>query len=150
MAYGMPCFKVDGKGVAGFAAFQSHCTYFPMSGTVVGALKKDLSAYQVSKGGVPFAADEAPSPALVKKLVRVRLEELSRPPAKGSGSARSYYDNGVMQSKGSYKRGKMHGKWEFFRRDGSVMRTGAFDEGTQIGVWRTWDKGGRMVKETAF
>ena len=150
MAYGMPCFKVDGKGVAGFAAFKEHCTYFPMSGSVVGALKKDLSAYQVSKGGVQFAADKALSPALVKKLIKVRLEELSCPPAKGNGPTRAYYDNGVMQLKGSYKGGKMHGKWEFFRRDGSVMRTGEFDGGTQVGVWRTWDKSGRMLKETAF
>jgi uncharacterized protein YdhG (YjbR/CyaY superfamily) len=28
LAYGMPCFKVDGLGVAGFAAFKEHCTYF--------------------------------------------------------------------------------------------------------------------------
>ena len=45
MAYGMPCLKVDGKGVAGFAAFKAHCTYFPMSGSVVGTLKKELAAY---------------------------------------------------------------------------------------------------------
>jgi hypothetical protein len=150
MAYGMPCFKVDGKGVAGYAAFKAHCTYFPMSGSVVGALKKDLSGYEVSKGGIQFAPDRVLSPGLVKRLIKVRLEELSRPPAKGSGRARSYYDNGVVQSNGGYKSGKMHGKWEFFRRDGSVMRTGEFKEGAQVGTWRTWDKNGRMVKETRF
>jgi uncharacterized protein YdhG (YjbR/CyaY superfamily) len=58
IAYGMPCFKVDGKGVAGFAAFKEHCTYFPMSGSVGGALEKDLSTSWVSKGGVQFAADK--------------------------------------------------------------------------------------------
>lgn len=150
MAYGMPCFKVDGKGVVGFAAFKAHCTYFPMSGTVVGALKRELTRYEVSKGGVQFAADKALSPGLVKKLLKARLEELSRPPAKGNGPTRSYYDNGVMQSKGGYKGGKMHGSWEFFRRDGSVMRTGELKEGAQVGIWRTWDKRGRMLKETAF
>jgi uncharacterized protein YdhG (YjbR/CyaY superfamily) len=81
LSYGMPCFKVDGKGVAGFAAFKAHCTYFPMSGSVVGLLEKDLARYSVSKGGVQFAADKPLPPALVKKLVKARLKELSTRPA---------------------------------------------------------------------
>jgi len=148
MAYGMPCFKIDGRGVAGFAAFKEHCTYFPMSGSVVGALGRDLEAYRVSKGGVQFPVSRALPRGLVKKLIKARLAELSGPPARGRGPARAYYDHGVLQSKGSYKGGKMHGKWEFYRRDGSVMRTGEFKDGTQVGTWRTWDKSGRMVKET--
>ena len=76
ISYGMPCFEVDGKGVAGFAAFKGHCSYFPMSGSVLTVLKKDLARYKVSKGGFRFAADEPLPPALVKKLVKVRLEEL--------------------------------------------------------------------------
>ncbi|HXV75728.1 MAG TPA: DUF1801 domain-containing protein, partial [Candidatus Polarisedimenticolaceae bacterium] len=103
IAYGVPCFKVDGKGVAGFAAFKAHCAYFPMSGSVVGTLKKELSAYRFSKGGIQFATDRVLPPGLVKRLVKARLGELSRPPANGSGPARSYYDNGVMRSRGSYK-----------------------------------------------
>src|SRR5262245_41280040 len=150
MAYGMPCFRVDGKGVAGFAAFKAHCTYFPMSGSVVGTLNKELGAYAISKGGVQFPADKVFSPALVKKLVKARLQELSSPPASGNGPVRAYYDNGVPSFKGSYKGGKMHGKWEFFRRDGSVMRTGKFQTGTQVGIWSTWDKAGRVVKQTKF
>jgi hypothetical protein len=30
------------------------------------------------------------------------------------------------------------------------MRTGAFDHGRQTGVWRTFDRSGRLVKETDF
>ena len=78
ISYGMPCLKVDGKGVAGYAAFRDHCTYFPMSGSVVGTLAKELAGYRVSKGGVRFAADSPLPAALVKKLVRARLDELAR------------------------------------------------------------------------
>ena len=60
------------------------------------------------------------------------------------------HDNGVIRSRGRYKGGKMHGKWEFFRRDGSVMRTGEFRDGAQVGIWVTRDKNGRKVKETRF
>ena len=44
----------------------------------------------------------------------------------------------------------MDGRWEFFRRDGTLMRRGSFDRGTQVGVWRTYDRAGTIVKETDF
>jgi len=116
----------------------------------VSTLKKQLAAYAVSKGGVQFPADKVLPPGIVKKLVKARLKELSSPPPTGTGPARAYYDNGVLSFRGNYKGSKMHGKWEFFRRDGSVMRTGGFRDGTQVGTWRTWDKAGRVVKETTF
>ena len=44
----------------------------------------------------------------------------------------------------------MHGDWAFYRKDGSMMRSGSFDRGVQIGIWRTFDREGRLVKETRF
>jgi antitoxin component YwqK of YwqJK toxin-antitoxin module len=44
----------------------------------------------------------------------------------------------------------MHGPWKFFRRDGSLMRSGSFDRGAQVGVWRTYDRTGSVLKETDF
>ena len=44
----------------------------------------------------------------------------------------------------------MHGDWAFYRKDGSLMRSGSFDRGAQVGVWRTFDRGGHLVKETRF
>ena len=37
ISYGMPAFKVDGKTVAGFAAFKNHLSYLPHSGSVLPA-----------------------------------------------------------------------------------------------------------------
>ena len=62
----------------------------------------------------------------------------------------AYYATGALQSRGFTLDGEMHGAWAFFRKDGSVMRTGAFDRGHQVGVWRTFDRTGRLVKETGF
>lgn len=63
-------------------------------------------------------------------------------------SARSpFYENGLPRFKGGYLDGEMHGTWEFFRKDGSLMRTGEFDQGKQIGVWRTFDREGKLVSE---
>jgi antitoxin component YwqK of YwqJK toxin-antitoxin module len=60
------------------------------------------------------------------------------------------YPNGKVKFTGSYLDGDMHGYWEWFRTDGSIMRTGAFDRGKQIGVWRTFDRSGQLVKEASL
>jgi antitoxin component YwqK of YwqJK toxin-antitoxin module len=60
------------------------------------------------------------------------------------------YPSGTLKMKGSRLGGEMHGAWKWFRIDGTVMRTGSFDRGTRIGVWRTFDRSGRLVKETDF
>jgi antitoxin component YwqK of YwqJK toxin-antitoxin module len=62
----------------------------------------------------------------------------------------AYYGDGRLQSRGFTLDGEMHGAWEFLRKDGSVMRTGEFDRGRQVGMWRTFDRAGRLVKETNF
>jgi antitoxin component YwqK of YwqJK toxin-antitoxin module len=60
------------------------------------------------------------------------------------------YGNGVVKLTGSHVDGEMHGAWAFYRTDGSLMRAGFFDRGRQVGIWRTYDRSGRMVKETDF
>jgi antitoxin component YwqK of YwqJK toxin-antitoxin module len=61
-----------------------------------------------------------------------------------------HYDNGKVRFRGANLDGEMHGAWEFFRKDGSLLRAGEFERGKQIGVWRTLDRDGRLVKETDF
>ena len=62
----------------------------------------------------------------------------------------AYYDDGGVRYRGFQLDGEMHGKWEFFRKDGSVMRSGKFERGKQVGVWKTFDRSGKVVKETDF
>lgn len=60
------------------------------------------------------------------------------------------YANGNPRYKGKFKDSKMHGYWEFFRKDGTLMRSGSFDSGKQIGIWTTYDQSGHPYKETEF
>ena len=60
------------------------------------------------------------------------------------------YDHDGPKQRGFRVNGEMHGAWEFYRRDGSLMRSGEFDNGEQVGVWRTFDRTGAVVKETEF
>jgi antitoxin component YwqK of YwqJK toxin-antitoxin module len=61
-----------------------------------------------------------------------------------------HYPNGNVRFEGANLDGAMHGEWRFFRADGTLMRNGRFDRGRQVGPWRTFDRSGRLVKETDF
>ena len=61
-----------------------------------------------------------------------------------------HYDNGNVRFRGANLDGEMHGEWAFYRKDGSLMRSGQFDRGRQIGIWRTFDRAGQVLKETDF
>lgn len=75
ISYGMPAFKVEGRTVAGFAAFKDHLSYLPHSGSVLATLADDVAAYETSKGSLRFAVDKPLPRQLVKKLVRARMRE---------------------------------------------------------------------------
>ena len=60
----------------------------------------------------------------------------------------THFPNGRIKYIGSRLDGEMHGAWSWYRTDGSLMRTGEFDRGRQVGVWRTFDRAGRLVRET--
>ena len=75
MSYGMPAFKVEGRTVAGFAAFKHHLSYLPHSGSVLATLADDVAAYETSKGSLRFPVDKPLPSQLVEKLVRARMRE---------------------------------------------------------------------------
>lgn len=59
-----------------------------------------------------------------------------------------HHRDGSIWAKGEKLDGEMHGYWEWFRKDGSKMRSGHFDCGKQIGEWITYDKKGEIYKIT--
>jgi uncharacterized protein YdhG (YjbR/CyaY superfamily) len=70
----MPSFKYHGL-LVGFAAFKNHCSFFPMSTSVMEAHKKELKPYDTSKGTIRFQVDKPLPVALVRKLVKARIRE---------------------------------------------------------------------------
>jgi uncharacterized protein YdhG (YjbR/CyaY superfamily) len=78
ISYGMPAFRLDGKVIAGFAAFKNHLSYLPHSGSVLGELSDDLAGYKSTDGSLHFPIDKPLPRALVKKLIAKRLDEVRR------------------------------------------------------------------------
>jgi uncharacterized protein YdhG (YjbR/CyaY superfamily) len=78
ISYGMPAFKLRGKTIAGFAAFRSHLSYLPHSGSVIPQLAKETEGYTKTKGSLHFPVDKPLPKKLVKKLVDARMAEAFR------------------------------------------------------------------------
>ena len=78
ISYGLPAFRMQGKTVAGFAAFKDHLSYLPHSGTVLEQLADDLADYTMTKGSLHFPIDRPLPRSVVNRLIAVRLSEADR------------------------------------------------------------------------
>jgi uncharacterized protein YdhG (YjbR/CyaY superfamily) len=84
ISYGVPAFRVDGKTVAGFAAFKDHLSYLPFSGSVLRQLADELDGYTMTKSSLHFAVDRPLPKPLVKKLLAIRLADGRQPPLRSA------------------------------------------------------------------
>ncbi len=75
MSYRLPAFRVDGKVIAGFAAFKNHLSYLPHSGAVFPLLRDEIASYKTSTGALQFPVDTALPKSLVEQLIRVRIAQ---------------------------------------------------------------------------
>ena len=75
LSYSVPAFKVQGKTIAGLAAFKNHLSYLPHSGSVLGELHAELAGYKQTKSALHFPIDEPLPPHLVRQLILVRMRE---------------------------------------------------------------------------
>jgi uncharacterized protein YdhG (YjbR/CyaY superfamily) len=73
ISYRMPAFKHK-KVLVWFGAFSNHCSLFPTAATIA-AFKDELKGYEISKGTIHFPLDKPLPAALIKKIVKTRLEQ---------------------------------------------------------------------------
>lgn len=59
-----------------------------------------------------------------------------------------FHRDGSVRAQGQNLNGEPHGYWEWFRLDGTIMRSGTFEAGAQVGEWITYDKNGAPYKTT--
>jgi uncharacterized protein YdhG (YjbR/CyaY superfamily) len=71
ISYNLPAFRLNGKLLAAYGAAAKHCAFYP--GSVMRELEKELKDYDTSKGTIRFPAEKPLPPALVRKLVKLRI-----------------------------------------------------------------------------
>ena len=127
ISYGLPAF-IQGKPIAGYSAGANHCAYYPMSGSVVNALKADLENYETSKGAIRFPIGKPLPLALIKKLVKARLAEIDG----GATAGRKPAGSIAAQVKGALAALEKMGAKKF--REDMVARYGITTQDKTLGV----------------
>lgn len=74
--YGMPGFKYRGKYVACFRMYKSHVGFYPCSGTILDKFSSELKKFKTSVGAVQFPKGNKLPNALIKKIIRARMNEI--------------------------------------------------------------------------
>ncbi len=59
-----------------------------------------------------------------------------------------YHKDGSIWAQGKMNGTQPEGYWEWFRTDGTKLRSGYFKEGKQVGKWTTYDKSSQPYKIT--
>lgn len=75
ISYGCPAFKVNGKTVAGLAAFKKHLSYLPHSGSALAEAQDETRDYTQTLSALHFPVDEPLPRPLVRRLIEIRLRE---------------------------------------------------------------------------
>jgi antitoxin component YwqK of YwqJK toxin-antitoxin module len=58
------------------------------------------------------------------------------------------HKDGSIRARGYTKDDILTGYWEWFRKDGTKLRSGSFEDGKQVGEWTTYDARGNPYKIT--
>ena len=74
ISYQMPSFKLNGKGLVYFAAYEKHIGFYPIPSGMK-AFERELSPYKQGKGSVQFPIDKPIPYGLVRKIVVFRAKE---------------------------------------------------------------------------
>jgi uncharacterized protein YdhG (YjbR/CyaY superfamily) len=74
ISYGIPAFRLGGKMLVAFGAATKHCAFYPGSHPIE-AHRKELAAYDTSKGTIRFPPNRPLPATLVRKLVKARIAE---------------------------------------------------------------------------
>jgi uncharacterized protein YdhG (YjbR/CyaY superfamily) len=75
MSYGLPAFRIQGKVIAGFAAFKNHLSYLPHSGSVIAEVGARAAPYASTKASLHFPVDTPLPKPLVRQLVTIRMHQ---------------------------------------------------------------------------
>lgn len=75
IGYGLAAFRLHGRPLVGLGASANHCSFHPMDGTTVAALRDVLAGYETRKGTIRFPAAEPLPARLVTRIVKARAAE---------------------------------------------------------------------------
>jgi len=74
VSYGVPTFTLDGRNLVHFGAGKHHCAFYTGKAPII-AFAVELAAFETSAGTVRFTPVQPIPAALVKRIVKARIDE---------------------------------------------------------------------------
>jgi uncharacterized protein YdhG (YjbR/CyaY superfamily) len=74
ISYRVPAFRLDGRMLVAFGAAANHCAFYP-GAYPLEVHRRELKAYDTSRGTIRFQPDSPLHATLVRKLVKIRIAE---------------------------------------------------------------------------
>lgn len=75
ISYQLPSFRYADHGLVAYGFGKAHCSFYPMSSTVLDHVKPALAGLKTSTGTVRFSPDQPLPASLVATIVQLRLAE---------------------------------------------------------------------------
>ncbi|MBP6859775.1 MAG: DUF1801 domain-containing protein [Candidatus Magasanikbacteria bacterium] len=97
ISYGMPAFKLYGKPLVYFAAWEKHIGFYATP-SANAAFEKELVGFKVSKGAIQFLLDKSIPYTLVKKIVLFKAKELQKAAQKICSRGHIFYKDSTHPS----------------------------------------------------
>lgn len=66
------------------------------------------------------------------------------------GLWKSWYEDGILWSEGSFEQGLRHGKGVVYHPGGLKHIEGEYENGKKTGIWQAWDETGILVSTTDY
>lgn len=76
ISYGIPAFKLRGRGILWIAGWKAHCSIYPLTDAFLAEHAGELDGYGQGKGTLRFSPDAPLPDPLLEALIRARLAEV--------------------------------------------------------------------------
>jgi hypothetical protein len=110
----------------GLDGFSRHNSLFPYSGSVPSTFAGELAGHVQTKGSIHFDHDTAFPAALLRRILKARIEEINDSFPKKSGEYRQFHANGFPKVTGRMRNGERRGTWTTYDRKGAPSRVTAY------------------------
>src|SRR5579859_177784 len=77
ISYKIPAYKLQGEPVIYFAGWKQHFSLYPVSASLLAALKIDNTSYVVNKGTVRFPLSQPVPARLIGRIAKFRAKEVA-------------------------------------------------------------------------
>ena len=82
ISYGIPMWRLNGRGLVSMTAGKKHCSFFVQSYAVLERYASEIDTYRVGKATMAFTPERPLPVALVRRILKARVKEVEQGIAK--------------------------------------------------------------------